>query len=263
MNPAYRMHYRTTLNRGLAYAESCFETWRVVHDDVFLIDKHQQRLQQAMRLLGWDIPLPLIQTWFEQANATAMQQTDDALIRMTISAGEAAWGLLPKALENLHIDVQIMPAVQRDPCQLQCVEWMFSREEKQAKLTADYAMILRAMQQWKSHLNIGQQPLICQHGDIMHALTANILIYRQGQWWTPQGAGILHGIIAGFLSEQGLLKESICPTAWLHDCEVMACCNSGVFIQPIHSINGRKLNVAHPALHGLYAALTHEKGVKL
>jgi len=251
------------LDRGLAYAESCFETWRVVHGDVFLMEKHQQRLQLGMRLLGWDVGDSVVQSWFEQANVTAMQQGDDSLIRITVSAGQATWGLLPKTGQDLQINVQIMPSVKRAPLKLQSVTWMFPRYEKATKFTSDYAMSLRAMQTWKGELQAGSQPLICQQGEIMHSLTANILLYRQGQWWTPEGLGILHGVVANFLSAQGCVKHNLCPTSWLEDCEAIACCNSGVFVQAVGSINGRDLEVQHGAFEELHHVLKHKKGVVL
>jgi len=263
MNPTYHLQYTETLDRGLAYAESCFETWRVVHGDVFLMKKHQQRLQLGMRLLGWHVGDDIIQSWFEQANARAMQQSDDSLIRMTISAGQATWGLLPQTGQDLQVYVQIMPSVKRAPLKLQSVTWMFPRYEKTAKFTSDYAMSLRAMQTWKDELQAGQQPLICQQGEIMHGLTANILLYRRSQWWTPEGLGILHGVVANYLSAQDCVKQAACPISWLEDCEAMACCNSGVFIQPVASINGRDLDVQHVAFKVLNDALGHEKGVIL
>lgn len=260
---AYDIQYSDTLNRGLAYAESCFETWRVVNRDVFLLLAHQQRLQRGMTCLGWDVSLPTIQKWFEQANQAAMQKGNDMLIRMSISAGEAAWGLLPKETATLKVYVQTMPCLKRPDLHLQAMEWMFPRYEKLAKFTADYSFELRAMRQWKDSLPAGRKALICQDGEVMHSLTANILLYRQGQWWTAQGLGILSGVVQDFLCQQGLVKGISCPVAWLDDCEAMACSNSGVFLQAVASIHGRKLDMQHPALDVLYAALRCEKGVAL
>jgi len=263
MNPSYHMQFTNTLDRGLAYAESCFETWRVVHGHVFLMVKHQQRLQLAMGLLGWQVDDAVVEDWFNQASEAAMHAADDVLVRMTISAGEAAWGLLPQDVQDLEVYVQLMPSQKRSALQLQAVVWRFPRYEKLAKFTADYAMMLRAMQTWKAELARGQQPLLCQQGDIMHSLTANVLLYRQGQWWTPDGLGILNGVVQGYLLAQGVLQACVCPTSWLDDCEAMACCNSGVFVQPVASINGRNLNIEHVAFAALYAALAPKKGVVL
>jgi len=260
---AYDIQYTNTLDRGLAYAESCFETWRVVNGDVFLLLPHQQRLQQAMALLGWDVSLSMIQMWFEQANRAAMQKGKDMLIRMTLSAGEAAWGLFAKEVPKLKVYVQTMPSMKRPDLHLQAVEWMFPRYEKLAKFTADYSFELRAMQQWKSSLLAGRQALICQGGEVMHSLTANVLLYRQGQWWAAQGLGILSGVVQHFLCQQGLVHGINCPVAWLDDCEAMACTNSGVFLQAVASINGRDLDVNHQAFDALDTALKKEKGVVL
>jgi len=65
------------------------------------------------------------------------------------------------------------------------------------------------------------------------------------------------------LLAEGAIVEAACPHAWLTTCEAMACINSGVFIQPVVSIDGRLLDANHKALEPLFEALAKERGVRL
>jgi len=246
------------LDRGLAYAEACFETFWVLDGRVFQQVEHQQRLQKGLKTYGLICTDDELDNWFEQAISVAAKQGQDILVRMTVSGGDAAWGLLSKHREP-HIQIQIMPTVVRQPLHLQSVIWPFPLREKQVKYTADYAESLRAIQQWG--LDNPMQALICSDsGNVLSTLTANIAIYRQGQWFTPQGLGILHGIVRQFLLGKGVLIEATCPCVWLDDCEAVVCMNSGVFVQPVASLNARMLDVNHPAMNKLFSAFEGMSG---
>ena len=247
------------LDRGLAYAEACFETFRVLDGHIFQQAEHQQRLKYALESYGLICTDNELENCFKEAISAANIQGNDMLVRMTVSGGDAAWGLLVKNTQP-HVQIQMMPSANRYPLHLQSVIWPFPLREKKVKYTADYAESLRAIQQWG--LDNPMQALIGSNsGNVLSTLTANIAIYRQGQWFTPQGLGILSGVVRHFLLQQGVLFESVCPMAWLDDCEAVACMNSGVFVQPVASLNGRDLDVNHPAMSKLFSAFKGMSGV--
>jgi len=246
------------LDRGLAYAEACFETFRVLNGHVFQQAEHQQRLKYGLKNYGLICTDDELENWFEQAIFAAEKQGDDILLRMTVSGGDAAWGLLVQKPQP-HVQIQMMPSVERKALHLQSVIWPFPLREKKVKYTADYAESLRAIQLWR--LDNPMQALICSDsGNVLSTLTANIAIYRQGQWFTPQGLGILHGIVRQFLLEKGLLIEVAGPSVWLDDCEALVCMSSGVFVQPVASLNARMLDVNHPAMSKLFSAFEGMSG---
>ena len=247
------------LDRGLAYAEACFETFRVLDSHIFRQAEHQQRLKYALESYGLICTDNELENWFKEAISAANIQGNDMLVRMTVSGGDAAWGLLAQNTQP-HVQIQMMPFVERKSLHLQSVIWPFPLREKNVKYTADYAESLRAIQQWG--LDNPMQALIgSDSGNVLSTLTANIAIYRQGQWFTPQGLGILSGIVRQFLLQRGLLLEAVCPNTWLNDCEAMVCMNSGVFVQPVASLNGRALAVNHPAMSKLFSAFKDMSGV--
>jgi len=247
------------LDRGLAYAEACFETFRVMNGHVFQQAEHQYRLQKGLQSYALKCTDDELQGWFEQAIAAAVKQGDDILLRMTVSAGMTDWGLCIQQCQP-YVQIQMMPFQDRQALHLQSVLWPFPLREKQVKYTADYAESLRAIQQWK--LDDPMQALILSDDNhVLSTLTANIAIYRQNKWFTPHGLGILDGIVRRFLVHQGMLIESRCPDVWLEDCEAIICMNSGVFLQPVDSINDRVLDTSHAAISSLKDAFQGLLGV--
>ncbi len=244
------------LERGLAYAEACFETFRVVQGHVFQRAEHQLRLQHGLKSYGFRCADGEMSSWFEQAIAEACIQGNDILVRLTVSAGDAGWGLLRKPDEhsddNVHAQVQMMSPIEPTPVHLEAVLWPFPLREKRVKYTSDYAESLRAMQQWRcsgEKVDAPMQALVCSpDGNVLSTLTANIMIYRHGQWYTPVGDGILSGVIQQFLLQNKLAVACECPVSWLDDCEAIALSNSGIFVRAAHSVNGRALDVSHSAL---------------
>ena len=246
----------TQMDRGLAYAEGCFETFRVVQGRIFQRRAHQRRLQQGLQSFGMHCPDAELDSWFRQAVCAV--KDDDALVRMTVSGGDAAWGLVPDQ-RRPHVQIQMIRPPKRKTLHLQTVQWPFPLREKLVKYMADYAESLRAIQLWG--LKEPMQALVCSEKLLLSTLTANIATYRAGQWWTPQGPGVLHGTVRRFLLQKGVMREAHCPIAWLADCEAMVCLNSGVFIQPVASVNGRSLATGHDVIKALYGALEGEGGV--
>ena len=249
-----------SLDRGIAYGEACFETFRVINGKVFDWPAHWNRL--ALGLAAYGLLLPVGQD--EELLFACLREADragpDTLVRLTISGGEASWGLATKAAEPAMF-IQVMPYTDdQQPGSLRLKSWPFPLKEKKSKFTSDYAETLRALQGGPD-INV----LFEKGGLLIAAATANLLVYRSGQWWTPkEGAGVLPGIIRGFLIQAGLVEETDCPVEWLEDCEAIALCNSGQFIRAVCSIDAvSEYDTEHPAILGLKASLKSCDGVQL
>jgi branched-subunit amino acid aminotransferase/4-amino-4-deoxychorismate lyase len=104
-------------------------------------------------------------------------------------------------------------------------------------------------------------PLMCDDGHILSTPTANVLVYRQGQWWTPAGDGVLPGIVRGALLDSGVVLDAHCPVDWLEECEALALCNSGYFILPVTRVHERDLPESGSAFELLYRVLSGRPGV--
>ncbi len=248
------------LNRGLSYAEACFETFRVIDGAVFAWDYHWQRLQTGLFSLGLSLNPSLQHNIFQTCLDTAKKQADDCLVRLTVAGGEAAWGLNQTSASQIFI--QCMPYQKTNAeLHLSCYDYPFPLMDKPAKFTADYAYTLRAMQHWQME---NQTPvLVCKSDVIVGGLTANIALFDGNRWLTPQGKGVLCGTVRQFLIDKDLLSLQTCTVAALKDIQAAVLLNAGSFIQVIHSINHMALDTQHPAINTLKEALTAEQGVRL
>jgi len=251
------------MDRGLAYAEACFETFRVIEGHIFDWPGHWQRLATGLAEFG----LLLSPGQNEEVLFACLREAaiigDDVLVRLTISGGESAWGLTRRADEPVVFIQTMAYAAKPSPQFLRLATWPFALQKKSAKFVADYAHTLRAL-----HGATDAQVLFAQDGRLLATATANILLYRDHAWWTPpDNAGVLPGRVRDFLIRRGLIKAMPCPVDWLQDCEVFAVCNSGLFIRPVAWIAGVErdsaMQMQHVALQTLRDALRMEDGVPM
>lgn len=241
------------MDRGLSYAEACFETFRVIRGEVFGWEQHMQRLAEGLACFGLRLDAA---GQAELQSAVHEAATDeDMLVRVTVSGGICEWGLERRA-PNLRIHVQSMPYIGSGAADLGVCEWPFPPKPRPAKFTADYAETLRALTQAG-----GREPLFVHQGRILGAATANVLLYRDGAWWTPKaGDGVLPGVIRGFLLAQDVVREADCPVAWLKDCEALLLSSSGAFLRPVVRVGETQLAAGHPAMDRLREVLRGEPG---
>jgi len=254
------IHCVDHLNRGLSYAESCFETFRVIDDAIFLWDEHWQRLQHGFASFGLCLSNKHQENIRQSCLQAAKKEGSDCLVRLTVTGGEAVWGLIQQATPQVFI--QALPFLgKQQTIHLQSVEYPFALLAKPAKFTSDYALTLRAMQHWT--LQAGKSPLVCKNGVLLSGLTANIALFIHGKWITPQGDGILAGSIRNYLIQQGLITLQPCSAQLLAQTEAAVLLNSGSFLQIVHSIDNKPLQTQHPAIADLQQNLHSQQGVRL
>jgi branched-subunit amino acid aminotransferase/4-amino-4-deoxychorismate lyase len=252
------------LDRGLAYGEACFETFRVIQGEVFDWVSHINRLTDGLREFGISLSDEQCLSIHEQLLHLAGESGEDVLVRITITGGTAPWGFHRSDNMKPDLFIQCQKPIQHHHARLQSVQWPYALSPRIAKFTSDYAMSLRAMNQWNdSVLTDHNEALICKDGVILSGISANVGIFHQGSWYTPDTAsgGILAGVIRNRLVESGVFKVAQCPEAWLEDCEAMVLTNSGSFIRPVSMINGRTLREDDYLFEPLRKILRGESGV--
>ncbi len=253
------------LDRGLAYGEACFETFRVIDGQVFGWPQHLSRLCKGLESFGISLSERDLELIRKQTFERAAEIADDALVRITVSGGVAEWGLLRSGDQQPEIYIQCMPYVAPyRKMALSAVEWPFAVQVRSAKFSSDYALTLRAMRQWRSEGLPGRvTPLICKNGRLLSTPTSNVLICRRGVWHTPDEShgGVLAGVIRNTLVTESVAEISDCSVVWLDDCEAIALTNSGFFIQPVSMVCGRRLNTEHQVFEKLCQVLRGKRGV--
>ncbi len=247
-------------DRGLLYGEGCFETLRVFNGEIFAWNAHAERLARGMKTFGITLDAKALDELFKRAVAAGAAHGNDALVRLTVTGGEAPWGLAPPAERTLSVILHARPAGSPPaPAVLFSTEWPFPLRDKPAKFTADYAETLKVLQQ--SQANPSAEPLfIGKGGDILATASANVLLYRHEQWLTPGGEGILSGVIRQTLIAQGLVRMSNCPEHFLNDCDAVVLCNSGYFLREVAVMDGRQLK-ATEAIRELWNGIGDLPGV--
>jgi len=247
------------IDRGLTYAEACFETFRVIRGEVFCWQAHMDRLAQGLDTFGMSLPEGLK----ERCLHAARDVGPDVLLRLTVSGGPAAWGLKAPEQRQPGVYIQAMQYRPRQsPVSLHSVNWPFPLRKKAAKYTSDYAETLRALRLLEqSGLPSGDEALICDEQRIYSGTTANVLVYREDRWWMPRSEWILPGVVRGYLLQAGAVSEADCPRTWVNDCTALALTNSGSFVQPISTMDGRKLASDGAVFDDLWQVLNDKPGV--
>ncbi len=259
------IQHHKQMDRGLSYAEACFETFRIINGEIFGWETHWQRLTLGLQSFGISLNPAWQQNVYKACLKAAEATAADCLMRLTISGGQADWGLLA-ASDNIEIHLQSKAFIATPASNLSpfiSVEYPFPLRTKIAKFTSDYADTLKAIQICQTHTINPQHYIICKDGLIISGLTSNIILYHQGHWLTPDGDGVLNGVIRQHLLKKQLIQAQQCPTALLDTCEAILLLNSGQFLNPVHMVNYRSLNPRHPAISDMQQALSAEKGVKI
>ena len=255
------------MDRGLAYAESCFETFRIIDGEIFQWPEHWSRLTQGMAGFGLKLDDMQAESVLAACLRDAAATADDCLVRLTATGGTAEWGLLTQGEISFYIQATPFkgPSLQANPLELISVASPFPLLPRIAKFPADYSLTLRSLPQWQQQFPLAsaQQFLITRDELVISGITANVLILRHGQWFTPEGDGVLAGIVSRFLMAQGAVQAKPCPVSWLEDCEAIVFTNCGQFMQLVQSVNGRKLSYELPQITALKNILSRQQGVRI
>lgn len=246
------------IERGMAYAEACFETFRVIDGCCFAWPAHQRRLAIGLSEFGIELADDDCRNLYEATVEAAAAIGSDALVRVTVTGGEAGWGLINKSVSPAAYIQAMAYAGYSGPVSLRLKRWPFPLKQKRAKFCSDYAETLRALNGSKDI-----DFLFERDGMLIAAATANLLLYRKGRWWTPvAGDGVLPGVIRGALLEAGAVREAECPLAWLDECEAVALTNSGQFVRRVAEITDiKRYDVEHCAFDELSQVLVGEAGL--
>ncbi|MDX8408323.1 MAG: aminotransferase class IV [Mariprofundaceae bacterium] len=250
------------MDRGLAYGEASFETVRVLAGEVFEWQAHMRRLQTGLAAFGLHLSADQLEDIRQQSLLEANALGDDVLLRITVSGGAAEWGLMKRGGEPV-VRIQSLSMKQQPsrPRTLQVLAWPFPPKSRPAKFTADYAETLRAL-----HDKPDADVLFAYDDRLLGGATANVLLYRDGQWWSPDGPGVLPGVVRDFLVTAGKVCLGLCPVQWLQDAEAVVLSNSGSFLQAVASVDSgapekKMFDSGHEAIGSLADTLRGQPGV--
>ncbi|MDQ6951859.1 MAG: aminotransferase class IV [Mariprofundales bacterium] len=240
----------TELDRAISLGEACFDTCRAIDGSVFAWEHHLTRLVSGATQLG----ITLDASEQQRIHRAVMQHatTADGMLRLTISAGDAPWGLLAQG-DSPQVWLQHAPLPK--PRAIALISMPSPRPElpMNAKFSSDYSIMLRSG--GRAILQQGGMPLLWQQDRLLGTAVANIAIRYSKKWLTPTTAagGVLPGIIRHHLLQHGSLHEAICSHAMVAQSPAIVLLNSGGFVQAATSIDGRPLDANHHAITELHA----------
>ncbi len=254
-----KIQFCDELDRGLAYGEACFETFRVVRGEVFALRAHVRRMRRGLDAFGIHLAEPVLEGLFDQAICRAAELGEDMLLRLTISGGKAPWGLMRTSSPEAYVQMRPVRAVS-GTVTLKLCEWPFAPKPRPAKFVGDYADTLRAL---GGH--DGLDVLFHRDGLLLSAATANLLVCREGRWLTPDGPGILPGVVRAHLMAQGLVHPAKIGLEDLRQADALVLCNAGRFLRPVAQVlldgSPMQFDARHPAMGGLVASFEGHPGV--
>jgi len=233
---------------------------RVIKGEIFAWQAHVDRLRQGLAAFELECPSGLLPRCIQAAKEAG----EDALLRLTVSGGEAPRGLLVDGERQPQVHIQAWPyRPVSHALALHTLDWPLGGMARIAKFAADYAYTIRLLHQARREgtLPEGDQALFTHQGDLLCMETGNIMLLLDGEWVTPDSEALLPGVVRGALLEAGVLRACRCSVDYLPMCEAMAVCNSGCFVRPVAKINGRQLDVRADRFVSLVEALQGKPGV--
>jgi branched-chain amino acid aminotransferase len=187
----------SVLDRGLLYGDGLFETMRTYAGVPFALRAHLGRLRASARFLG--IPVPA-RPWRRDIAALLRRNrlhSADAWVRVTLTRGPAAPGLLPPARPQPTLlmiagalDPNIATARQQG---VRVVLLSFARHGFLAEhKLIDYlpGVLGRVIAARHS----AYEALYVDGGCVTEGTTSNVFVYRRGSLVTPPATGILPGV---------------------------------------------------------------------
>jgi branched-chain amino acid aminotransferase len=188
----------SVFDRGLLYGDGLFETLRAYHGKPFALDQHRRRLQSSARFLGIRLPR---QAWRADIEALLVRNhlmAVDAAVRITVTRGVAAPGVLPPRgmrpttiITASPLDPAITRA-QRSGVTIALVP--FARHGVLAEhKVLDYLPAVLGKVIAARH-SAFEGIFVDADGRITEGTTSNLFVWRRQHLLTPPVAGILPGL---------------------------------------------------------------------
>jgi branched-subunit amino acid aminotransferase/4-amino-4-deoxychorismate lyase len=250
--PATRAHVNV-FDRGLLYGDGLFETLRAYRGKPFQLDVHMARLDSSARFLGI---VPPRREWRADIEALLRRNrlmTTDAWVRITITRGVAAPGLLPpvrarptviiaagridrslRQAQNRGVSVILLPFTRNG----------FLAEHKILNyLPAVLGKVIAARHQAFEAL------FVTADGHVTEGTVCNVFVWRNDRLVTPPATGILPGITRRIVIEAAIadgyrVAEQPLSTAGLLSADEAFLTSSLAEIVPITAVENQKIATA-------------------
>lgn len=246
------------LNRGLCYGDGLFETLRFVEDELVLWPLHVARIKRGLTTLGFGdhVDFDGVRQFIECQVRSRLGAAADAMVRLTLLRTEGV-GYRPgdpaRVTEIVSFQPYQMPPLThyQQGISLRCLEWPLSRDPRLGGLK-HLNRLSQVMASRELRSDEFEGVVLDCEGYVIEATRSNLLVFRNGEWSTPdlRDAGI-RGVMRDYLLQGTLAGDEPFPplaisplkVQQLGEVSAMALINSVFGVIPVASLNGRNLDV--------------------
>lgn len=243
----------SSANRGLHYGDGLFETMRVHGGQLPLWPRHLARLREGARRLGIDVPEV---DFIEARIAAHVAGIDTGVLKLLLTRGDGGRGYAPP--------VEVLPAWQLALHPLPAIPAALRLHTCATRLAIQPALAgikhCNRLEQVLARAEVERAGcdeglMLDGEGRVASATAANLLVHRDGRWWTPavERCGVA-GVVRGWLLEQGLVGVADVSMDDIDAVDALALCNAVRGILPVAALGARAWP-AHPAVTDLQARL--------
>ncbi len=200
----------SVFDRGLWYGDGLFETLRAYQGRPFGLDEHLARLRSSASFLDIRMPSPPWRLHIAALLKRNRLVRTDAWVRITLTRGPAAPGLLPPPhsrptvlIASGPIDATI-PRAQRYGARVTLLPFArhgFLAEHK----VLDYLPAVLGKTIAARHKSF-EGLFVDADGSIAEGTTSNIFVWRRNQLLTPPAAGVLPGLTRRLVLEAAVAE---------------------------------------------------------
>lgn len=243
-------------DRGLLLADGLFETLLVEAGRACLLEEHLERWRLSAALLALPAPPGSATVTRRIEEAVRRSGTLSGALRLNLSRGSPA-----AAARGIDLPASGQPVppprfwLQLSPCRpvfepLTAVVSRLERRNSDSLLsrckTFAYGGAIQARREARQR-GADEALLLGTTGEICCGSVANLLLRRDGVWWTPRlASGCLPGVMRGRALALGLAREARLEPADLAAAEALLLINS-LGCRPIHRCEQRDLPPLPPA----------------
>ena len=227
-------------DRGLAYGDGLFETFRVINERPLWWDRHLSRLQRGAQVLGIELPNP---TRMHIEALNCCEGAADGVLKLILTRGSSGRGYRPgdgspTRILSLHPSPTRQDSITAIRCEARLATQPLLAGLKHLN-RLEQVLAARECQQ----ANVDEGLLFAGDGRLVSAVAGNVFLLRDGEWLTPT---IDRCGVAGICREWLLENLASCRETALSDDDVKAAeavfvCNSVRGILPVSELDGRAL----------------------
>lgn len=242
-------------DRSFHYGDGLFTTIRVKDGKAMLWDLHLQRLVSGAKAL-------LINEFDTDELTVKVQQAisaPDQVIKVLISRGQAGRGYSPQGIESpcCYISTAALPDYsnwQQQGIRLGVADFKLAQQPALAGLKHNNRLEQVLIKAELAERDVDELVVLDQTGAVIEVSAANLMLYKDGQWFTPklEQAGV-NGVMRQYLMTQRLVTEGCFSLADLQQAEALLVCNALMGVVPVKEFAGQAKNMelVRQFIHGV------------